>query len=123
MAGAKLGAMDPSAARDSRFGKFEVLGRIGVGGMGEVFRARLPGPKPTDVALKLIRPENARDPRFLQMFATEARIGTLLDHPNIVRLLEVGDVDGVAYLAMELVEGPSLDRLIASRPLSSGVAS
>ncbi len=59
----------------ARFGPFEIVSRLGVGGMGEVFLARRDGER---VALKLIRPELARDPRFLRLFANEASIGARL---------------------------------------------
>jgi serine/threonine-protein kinase len=95
-------------SRTARFGQFEILSRLGLGGMGEVFRARTSG---REIALKLIRPEWSGDSHFHQLFLREGRIGQLLDHPHIVRTLEVGDVDGTLYLASELVEGVSLGEL------------
>jgi len=83
--------------------------------MGEVFRARR-GDGGPEVALKLIRGEQADDPHLRQLFLREARIGALLHHPNVVELLEVGEVEGIPYLAMEYVDGISLDRLLG-RPL------
>ncbi|MDB4969791.1 MAG: serine/threonine protein kinase [Myxococcales bacterium] len=102
----------------ARFGPFEVVSRIGFGGMGEVFRARFANePGAPQVALKLIRPEHASDARFREMFLGEARVGSLLDHPNIVGMVDWGEVDGVLYLATELVDGISLHRLLsASQP-------
>lgn len=95
-------------SRTARFGQFEILSRLGLGGMGEVFRARASG---HEIALKLIRPEWSGDSHFHQLFLREGQIGQLLDHPHIVRTFEVGDVDGTLYLASELVEGVSLGEL------------
>jgi serine/threonine-protein kinase len=107
------------AAAVARFGPFEVKSRIGFGGMGEVFRARYAGtPGRSDIALKLIRPEYASEPRFRQMFLAEARVSALLKHPNIVAMTACGDVDGVLYLASELVDGISLHRLLSAGPLA-----
>jgi serine/threonine-protein kinase len=100
------------ASSGIHFGSFEVLSRIGVGGMGEVFQARTQGRRA--VALKLIRPEYACDPIFRRMFAAEARVGAMLNHPNLVQLIDSGEVDGVSYLAMELVEGVSLEQLLGT---------
>jgi serine/threonine-protein kinase len=94
-----------------RFGRYAVVSRIGIGGMGEVFHARTNGP---DVALKLIRPEYADDSRFRQMFLAEAELGALLDHPNIAGVVDYGEVDGTLYLATQLVDGVSLHGLQGS---------
>jgi serine/threonine-protein kinase len=99
------------------FGPFEVLSRLGVGGMGEVFLARSSS-SGNNVALKLIRPELVTDPKQRRMFHNEARIGALLRHPNLVRLIDEGEIDGVPYLAMEYVRGASLGQLLAEGPLS-----
>ena len=91
--------------------------------MGEVFRARRvdAGPDQPEVALKLIRGEHAADPHLRDLFLREARIGALLHHPNVVELREVGEVQGIPFLAMEYVDGVSLDRLVG-RPLSLAAA-
>ena len=112
-----------SVPRVSRFGQFEVLSRLGVGGMGEVFRAKVIEKNiKIDVALKLIRPEFAAAPHFRKMFVAEAKIGALLRHPNIVRLVNFGEIDRALFLAMEYVEGVSLERLLADGPLPPSVA-
>jgi serine/threonine-protein kinase len=99
------------------FGPFEVISRLGVGGMGEVFLARIP-PSGDPVALKLIRPELVTDPKLRRMFHNEARIGALLRHSNLVRVLDEGEIEGVPYLAMEYVRGASLGQLLDEGPLS-----
>jgi len=107
-----------------RLGDFDVVARVAVGGMGEVFRAvRRGDPYGSPVALKVIRADRLADPYFIDMFRAEARVGMLIDHPNIVRVLEFGAADSVPYLVQELVEGVSLLRLIDKRPLEPAVAS
>ena len=98
------------------FGPFELVARLGVGGMGEVFLARRDG---HEVALKLIRPELASHESFRRMFANEARIGRRLQHAHLVRVLDDGVLDGVAYLVLEYVDGASLDKLLEDGPLSA----
>jgi len=106
-----------------RFGPFDVLSRIGIGGMGEVFRARLRrDPTARDVALKLLRPEHVSDEHFREMFLAESRIHALLDHPRIARLVDFGEVDHVLFLATEFVAGVGLDALLGARALSTEVA-
>jgi serine/threonine protein kinase len=81
--------------------------------MGVVYRAfREPdGPM---VALKFLRSELAADPTYRRRFAHEARAAKEIRHPNLVRLLEAGDVDGTYYLAVDFIEGRSLDERIRS---------
>ena len=90
-------------------GGFELLGKIGQGGMGSVFRARQ---KSLDriVALKILPPSVAKDAKFIERFQREARASAKLNHPNIVQGIDVGQdpATGLWYFAMELVDGPSL---------------
>jgi serine/threonine-protein kinase len=104
----------------ARFGRFAVRARIGVGGMGEVFRAR--SDADGEVALKVMRPELVTDERFRRMFLAEARLCARLSHPNVVRLIEYGEVNRMPWLAMELVDGVSLDRMIRAAPLEPELA-
>jgi hypothetical protein len=106
-------------AATTRFDRFVVEGRLGVGGMGEVFRAR-DGHGP--VALKLMRPEMAVDEHYRRLFLAEARLGARLDHPNLVRQLDYGERQGALWLALELVDGVSLDRILKLGPLSPAAA-
>jgi TolB-like protein/tRNA A-37 threonylcarbamoyl transferase component Bud32 len=90
---------------------YKITAAIGAGGMGEVYRAddtKLGRP----VALKVLPPEMARDPERLARFRREARSVAALNHPHIVTLHSVEEIDGVHFITMELVEGRSLDRLI-----------
>jgi len=96
------------------FGKYELLDRLGVGGMAIVYRARYtvaPGiSKP--VVIKRVLSHYAENPEFLEMFIHEARISVGLNHGNIVQVFDFGQVHGEYYLAMELVDGQPLSRLL-----------
>jgi Tol biopolymer transport system component len=91
----------------ARFGKYEVLAKLGEGGMGEVWRARDAQLHRT-IALKILPPEFAADPSRRARFEQEARALATLNHPNIVAVYEFGEEQGQAFLATELVEGESL---------------
>ena len=94
-----------------RLGSYEILARIGAGGMGVVYRAADTKLRRA-VALKILPPEMARDPERLARFQREARSVAALNHPHIVTLHSVEEVNGIHFLTMELVEGQPLDRLI-----------
>ncbi|HUF47726.1 MAG TPA: protein kinase [Vicinamibacterales bacterium] len=99
----------------SRLGPYEVADRLGEGGMGVVYRAvdtRLGRP----VALKLLPPDAAADPERRRRFVQEARAASALNHPNIVTIYEADEHDGTAFIAMELVSGRPLDRVLADEP-------
>src|SRR5436305_718725 len=102
---------DPSKL--GRFGRYELVERIGVGGMAEVYRAldRAPGAGNASVVIKTMLPHLAADAEIQRMFMAEAQIGTQFRHPNVVRVLDLGRVEGVFYLAMEHVDGCDLSRL------------
>jgi eukaryotic-like serine/threonine-protein kinase len=93
-----------------RLGPYEVLSRLGAGGMGEVWRARDTRLQ-RDVAIKVLPVEVARDESRLKRFEKEARCASALNHPNIVTIYDIGRSDSVSYIAMELVEGKTLREL------------
>jgi len=95
-------------------GRYELLQPLGVGGMAQVFKARALGPGGfrRDVVVKRILPEHGRDSEFIRMFVDEAKILGLLHHPNIVQVYDFGEDNGVLFLALEYVEGPSLSRVL-----------
>jgi len=95
-------------------GRYELLQPLGVGGMAQVFKARAVGPGGfrRDVVVKRILPEYGRDSEFIRMFVDEAKLLGLLHHPNVVQVYEFGEDDGVLFLALEYVEGPSLSRVL-----------
>ncbi len=93
-----------------RFGKYRVLRRIASGGMAEVYLCRLTGEEGfrKRVALKVVHPRLADDPRFRELFAREARIAASLSHPNLVQVFDFGREGDAHFLAMEYVEGWNL---------------
>jgi serine/threonine-protein kinase len=104
-----------SPMRADRFGPYRVLESLGRGGMGEV---HLAVHTPSDgverlVALKRLRRDLGADKRFARMFLDEMRIATRVSHPNVCRVLDAGRIDGVAYLAMDLLVGMPLSGLLA----------
>ena len=106
--------MPPSVGM--RFGRYEVLARLGSGGMGEVFRAR-DHDLEREVAIKFLPERFASDPVRLSRFAQEARSASSLNHPNIVTIHEIGQTSGLPYIVMELVSGHTLRALMTGRPL------
>src|SRR5262245_63835494 len=105
----------------TRLGPYEVLGPLGAGGMGRVFRARdvnLDRP----VAVKVLREDCVRDPEWLARFDREARLLATLSHPNIATVHGLDEVDGLRYLVMELVPGETLARRLAGGPLPTAEA-
>ncbi|HEY2351597.1 MAG TPA: protein kinase [Candidatus Acidoferrum sp.] len=97
-----------------KLGKYEVLGELGHGAMGVVYRARDPMINRL-VALKTITTGVADDPALLQRFYREAQSAGGLQHPNIVTIYDMGDAGEVPFIAMELVEGENIEQIIARR--------
>jgi serine/threonine protein kinase, bacterial len=96
------------------FGKYQLLKRIAVGGMAEIFLGYVQGAggfkKP--VAIKRLLPQHARDPECVKMFLDEARLLARFEHPNIVQVYDVGQLKTSYFLAMEFVHGVGLDRVL-----------
>ena len=92
----------------ARLGPYEVLARLGSGGMGEVYRAR-DSKLGREIALKVLSRDFTRSPNALVRFEREARVLASLNHPNIVTVYEIGQDHGAVYIAMELVDGKTLD--------------
>ena len=96
----------------SRLGPYEILGPLGAGGMGEVYRAR-DARLGREVALKVLPAELSEDRDRLSRFEQEARSASALNHPNIVTVHDIGISDSTSYIAMELVDGETLRELVA----------
>src|SRR5215471_2181364 len=95
----------------TRLEHYEILAPLGAGGMGEVYRA-VDSKLRREVALKILPPKFAADPSRLARFEREAHLLAQLNHPNIAAIHGLGHADGIRFLVLELVEGPSLaDRL------------
>ncbi|MGI6395117.1 MAG: protein kinase domain-containing protein [bacterium] len=92
------------------YGKYYLLELINVGGMAEVFKAKMFGVEGFEkiVAIKKILPEVAEDAEFIKMFIDEAKIAVRLQHPNIVQIFELGKIEESYFIAMELVNGKDL---------------
>lgn len=113
-----------------KLGKYELIERLAVGGMAELFKAQMLGDRgfKKTVAIKKILPQLAANSNFLDMFADEARITAMLDHPNIVQVFEFDTEDDEPYLVMQLVDGHDLFQLMGqvrkldeSMPIELGV--
>ncbi len=100
----------------TQLGPYEILGRIGAGGMGEVLRARDPRVG-REVAIKVLPASVAANRDRLARFEQEARAVAALNHPNLVTLHELGTHEGTPYLVMELLEGSSLRELLEGGPI------
>jgi serine/threonine-protein kinase len=100
----------------TRFGPYEIVEKIGAGGMGEVYRATDTALK-RDVAVKVLPASFANDRDRLDRFQREAEVLASLNHPNIAQIFGLDKADGQTVIVMELVEGPTLAERIAQGPL------
>jgi serine/threonine protein kinase/tetratricopeptide (TPR) repeat protein len=103
---------------DEQLGSYRLSGRLGAGGMGEVYRAH-DTKLSRDVAIKLLPRELADDADRRARLVREAQSAAALNHPNICTIYDVGDSGGRTFIAMELVEGEPLNGRIGGRPLPS----
>jgi Protein kinase domain len=101
---------DLHTVKPERFGRYILLDRIGVGGMAEVFRAVMPGAGGFKrmFVLKRILSQFCQSPTFVEMFVREAKLGALLNHPNIAQVYDFGSVNGEYFLALEYLRGHDL---------------
>src|SRR5580693_36030 len=112
------GISSTSAADEGRFiagtllgGRYRIIGLLGRGGMGEVYRA-------TDltlgqsVALKFLPEEASRNPRLLERFHGEVRVARQVSHPNVCRVYDIGEIEGMPFISMEYVDGEDLASLL-----------
>lgn len=106
----------PTLSPGTRFGSYEILERLGAGGMGEVYRARDTRLE-REVAIKTLLLDRCSQPEALVRFEQEARSASALSHPNIVTIYELGYVNETRYIAMELVAGQTIRELLESGPI------
>jgi serine/threonine protein kinase len=97
-----------------RFGHYYLCGLIARGGMAEVYRARFNDGRPDNrmLAIKVMRPELVREARFVDMFHREGQLALLLRDDAIVETVELGDIDGRHYIAMEYIGGRDLTQIL-----------
>jgi len=98
-------------------GHYRILEKIGVGAMGEVFRAR-DERLGREVAIKIIRPSSGDNPDHLRRFEQEARAAAALNHPNIVAIYDVGSAGDYPYIVSELLQGKTLRERLVAGPIS-----
>jgi len=99
------------------FGKYLLLGMIARGGMAEVYRAKARHPSQSGVgdrllAIKCMRPQLAKETRFVEMFIREGKLAVLLDNDSIVRTYEIGRIEGRYFIAMEYIGGKDLTQIL-----------
>jgi serine/threonine protein kinase len=101
-----------SLASGTRLGPYEIVGALGAGGMGEVYRAKDPR-LGREVAVKVLPASFSQDADRLRRFEQEARAAGLLNHPNITSVFDIGSHDGAPYVVSELLEGETLRAALA----------
>ena len=115
--GALLPNDEPLLAAGRRFGHYEQIALLGKGGMGQVYGAvdtRL-GRK---VALKLLPSTLTNDPAYVPLLEREARAASALNHPNIITIHDIGEVDGIHFMTTEFVEGETLRERMSHSPMN-----
>jgi serine/threonine protein kinase len=107
-------APEPAPVPVVRIGRYEIIERVGIGGMAEAFRAmaRGPGGYQRELIIKSILPDLAADPEFVRLFIAEAKLLGMINHPNVVQVYDFGQQDGRHFLALEYLNGPCLEQLL-----------
>jgi serine/threonine protein kinase len=101
-----------------KIGPYRVVSLLGTGGMGEVYQAQDTRLDRT-VALKILPANVANDERRMKRFAVEAKAASALNHPNVATIYDIGESDGISFIAMEYVEGQTLDQKIKCGPMDA----
>lgn len=111
----QIGRLSPGAPSDpAPFGPYQLLGLIARGGMAEVYRGRYAAERPPKrlLAIKVMRQQLAREPRFIDMFHREGKLAAMLSNRCIVDTFEVGEIEGRHYIAMEYIGGRDLTQVL-----------
>src|SRR3954463_6234738 len=104
----------PGEVLPKQFGKYTLLRRLSAGGMAELFLAlhRSVAGFEKLIVIKRILPAMNQDKSFIDMLLHEARVAATLSHPNIVQIFDVGQVDGIYYIAMEHIHGEDIQAIV-----------
>src|SRR6266567_3870442 len=103
----------------TRLGRYEIRSQIGAGGMGEVYLA-LDTRLDRKVALKILPAEVAAHPDRMKRFVQEAKTASALNHPNIITIYEIEQIDSIHFIATEFIEGHTLRQRMQSAPMKLG---
>jgi serine/threonine protein kinase len=120
-----LATVDPMAMRRA-VGRYELVQRLGHGGMATVYLGRATGNAGFEklVAIKVIHPHLAAEPEFVEMFLEEARIAAKIQSPHVAGILDLGHDDGLHFMVMEYIDGETLSGLLRQlRPTTSACRS
>jgi serine/threonine protein kinase/Tfp pilus assembly protein PilF len=101
----------------TRFGRYEINSKIGAGGMGEVFLAT-DSKLDRQIALKILPNNVANNAERMRRFVQEAKLASALNHPNIITIHEIGEIDKTHFIATEYIEGETLHKRLKSEPMS-----
>jgi hypothetical protein len=113
--GPSTGKMTETGSRFPEIEGYVMLGRIGVGGRGAVYKV-IKVDSGEKAALKMLLPKTIKKPRAVEVFSREIKVTKQLDHPNIIRYLDNGVANDIPYLALEFAEGGNLDDYIRRSP-------
>ena len=105
--GDEVEEQQPRLTKGQQLGSYEILDRLGAGGMGEVYLAKDSRLERT-VALKVLSPDISADKRRMQRFRQEAKVASSLNQPNILTIYEFGEIEGLTFLATEFIDGETL---------------
>src|SRR5215468_12646137 len=111
-------------AGGQRVGRYELIRRLAVGGMAEIYLARVPGVGIEGfeklVVLKRILPQHALDPELLRMFLDEARLSATLTHPHVIEVYDVGAEGDAPFFSMEYVHGANVREMLRAHARAAG---
>jgi len=121
---ARVPSFEPRAlSPGTRLGKHEIIRRLAVGGMAELYLARAIGIEGFEklVVIKRVHPHLASDADFIRMFLNEAKLAAALDHPNVTQVMDIGVADGEHYFTMEYLHGADLRELLQRSSSEGGL--
>src|SRR4249920_2482035 len=108
-----------------KLGRYQLVRRLAVGGMAEIYLARLPGVGLEGfeklVVIKRILPQHALDPELLRMFLDEARLSATLTHPHVIEVYDVGAVGDAPFFSMEYVHGANVREMLRAQGRAAGI--